>query len=510
VKRRFVWVIVFTALILGGGAAWWFTREEEKPEVKTAIVRRGDLEVIAAASGRVEADVQVEVKSRASGEVIDILIQAGDVVRAGDLLVRLDPADEERRLREAEAEVMTARARLAQAQSALAASRADLLEEQGRLARRQSAYRGGLVSGEELQAVKTSAEVAREAVAQREADVSSAQAAVSQAALAIEEARKRLSETIIRSVVNGTVLQVAVERGTIVASGISNVGGGTTLLTVADLSKLQVIVKLDEAGIGAVAAGQDVRIRVDAFPDRVFSGLVERITPLGVSEANIVTFDVNVRITDRAAHLLLPGMSTDVEIVTALHDDVLLIPSAALRRAPRARNGNGAGAGSDARSVDSAETAQDAARERSTADTSSASRATPWSANAGRETGVFGGREEWLRRAGGEGETERWRRRAGGDTEADLRDRRTRDTRTAERYAPFPTMRPTAPERPVRRASVQLVTGEERAIRVGATDGIQIVVLEGISEGDEVILGGSRDTGAQRPTNPFMMRGGRR
>ncbi len=129
----------------------------------------------------------------------------------------------------------------------------------------------------------------------------------------------------------GTVLSVAVERGSIVSSGMTNVGGGTPVLTLADMGRLYVILKLDEAQVGDVKPGQAAQIRLDAYPDRVFRGEVERIAPLGATEANVVTFDVKVRIVGDTERLMRPGMSADVEITTARHEGLLLVPVAALR-----------------------------------------------------------------------------------------------------------------------------------------------------------------------------------
>lgn len=468
-KSKIIWSLSIFALLVASGVYYFKNNGEKKAQVQTAVVTRGNLDLMAAASGRVEADIQVDVKSRASGEVVDLKVQAGDIVKEGDLLVRLDPADEERRLSDAEAQVATTRARLAQSRSSLASTRADLLEEEAKLARRDAAYRGGLVSGEELQAARTAVAVAREAVVQREADVTSSEAEMARSQLTVEEARKRLSETIIRAPVSGTVLSVAVERGSIVSSGITNVGGGTTLLTVADLSGLHVIVKLDEAEIGSVVAGQDVKIRVDAFPDRTFSGEVERVTPLGVSEANIVTFDVKVRITDERAHLLLPGMSTDVEIVTAHHENVLLLPIAALRRASvsgdtgtRTMNGRDRNGAGEAEKTNAAESELNA-----------------------RESGVIRRRER-----GGRGM----------DTSVIL----SSSSGVIQEAQP-------PRGRASRRAWIKIPSGEERAVRIGATDGVHAVLLDGLFEGDSVVLNDStdRDGGAgSRSSNPFMMRGG--
>ena len=333
-KRKRRWIVaavVLAVLVAVAGLTMCGSDKGERRALRTARVARADFTITVATTGTVEADVQVEVKSRASGEVIEMRVQAGDTVQAGDLLVKLDPVDEERNVAIAEASLQAAAASLAQARSTLDAARAQAADNDAKVRRRAAAYQAGLISAEENATTVTTADVSRQTVLQREADLRSAQAAYNKAKLNIDEARRRLAETIIRAPITGTVLATSVEKGTIVASGISNVGGGTTLLTLADLSKLYVVVQLDEASIGSVKNGQQAVIRVDAYPDAEFKGVVERITPLGKNTSNVVTFDVNVLVTDDSAALLYPGMSADVEIISAHLRNVLTIPMQALR-----------------------------------------------------------------------------------------------------------------------------------------------------------------------------------
>lgn len=338
-KKILLSLVLLTAIVIGffafGGG------EDDQPPVRTAKVERGTLSILAAASGIVEAAIQVDVKSRASGEVIEIPVEPGDTVSQGDLLVKLDPEDEENNLRDAELAAAAARARESQASAAVASARAAAADEAAKLARRRGALRAKLISEEEFASAATASDVAAKNVDQRSADLRSARIERERAEISIAEARRRLKETIIRSPITGTVISVGVELGTIVASGISNVGGGTSLLTVADLSKLYVMVALDEASIGLVKPGQKANIRIDAFPETVFPGFVDLITPLGVKEANIVTFAVRVGVTGDEAKLLLPGMSADVEIITKEHRDVLLIPASSLRTDTSEARGRG-------------------------------------------------------------------------------------------------------------------------------------------------------------------------
>lgn len=304
----------------------------------TVAVRRGDLLEVASASGTVEPDVQVEVKSRASGEVIEVLVDEGDQVEAGQLLVKLDPVDSERDVRVAQIALDKAQADLAQARANLVVAQAERDEARARAEVRDRGAELGLVSAEDRRTARSSAGVADATVTLRESQIRSATSQVASARLAVDEARRRLAETEIRAPISGTVLAVNVERGTIVSSGITTFSGGTALLTLADLGDLRVVGDLDEAQVGRVREGQEVTITVDAFADRVFSGRVERVSPLGETTSNVVTFPVEIVVTDRDSSLLRSGMSADLEIVTGRHEGVLLVPLAAIYGNARSRH----------------------------------------------------------------------------------------------------------------------------------------------------------------------------
>ena len=326
--------IAIALLILGLGGvfiALSFTPNESAAETPPVQVRRGNLIETAAASGTIEPHVQIAVKSRASGEVIEVLVEEGDIVEAGDVLVRLDPRDAEQDVTEAEMALDRARSDLTQSRANYRVAQAQAEEAQAESAVRNRGFALGLISSEDQRAAASSADVARANVTSRQAQIAASRLSVESAELRVEEAERRLEETTIFAPVSGTVLAVDVEIGSIVASGITNVNGGTTLMTVADLSDLRVIGDIDEAQVGSVAEDQEVTIRVDAYPTQTFTGQVARVSPLGQTQSNIVTFDVEILIIDEDAHLLRSGMSADLEIVTERHEDVPLLPITAVQ-----------------------------------------------------------------------------------------------------------------------------------------------------------------------------------
>lgn len=338
-SKRLMVAGVGALAFVGVGAVGWsaLARSSETPTGDTYVVRRGEIVENASASGTIEPHTQVEVKSRASGEVIEVLVDEGQRVAAGDLLFRLDPTDAERAVRETRTALGRVQAELAQARAQLDVSQAQARDAD---AARDVSTRGtalGLVASEATRSAGTNAEVANANVRLRRSQLTAGEAQVATARFAVEEAERRLEETRIYAPVAGTVLSVTVERGSIVSSAVTNVSGGTALATIADLTDLRVIGAIDEAQIGRASVGQKVELRVDAFPERTFKGQVIRVSPLGVQTSNVVTFDVEIVVTDRDASLLRSGMSADLDIETTRSANVLLVPLTAIQSVGRQR-----------------------------------------------------------------------------------------------------------------------------------------------------------------------------
>ena len=323
--------IVAVAIALVAGLVVSYGRAGATAPRETVRAERGALIEVASVAGTIEPHAQVDVHSRSAGEVIEVAVEEGQSVEAGALLFRLDPIDAERALRTAQSDVLRFQAALAQANAEIAVARAGASDaaETARVGERGVEL--GLTAPETARQSTYARDVATTQVTLRRAQAASARAQLAAAELAVEEARRNLARTEIRAPFAGTVLSVGVELGSIVSSPMSNVSGGTTLVTLADLNDLRVIGQLDEAQIGRVEVGQDVTFRVDAHPDRAFTGRVQRVSPLGVIDTNVVVFDVEIVVTDPEVALLRSGMSADVEIVTARHEDALLVPLTAIR-----------------------------------------------------------------------------------------------------------------------------------------------------------------------------------
>jgi HlyD family secretion protein len=263
---------------------------------------RRDIIVSAQASGSVQPDTTVEVKSKASGEILDLAVETGQAVKRGDLMVRVDPRIPKNAVAQAQADLEVAQARLTNASSQK--RRADEL------------FKSQSITEQEHE--------------QALLDYANANAEVIRARVALDNARDQLDDTNVRAPINGTIIEKQVERGQVISSPTNDVGGGTVLLKMADLNLVQVRTLVDETDIGKIQPGQQATVTVDAFPNRPFEGTVLKIEPQALTEQNVTMFPVLVRI-DNKDGLLRPGMNAEVEVHVGRRDGVLAVPNAALR-----------------------------------------------------------------------------------------------------------------------------------------------------------------------------------
>ncbi len=307
----------------------------------TQPLERGDLTVSVSATGNLQPTNQVDVGSELSGLVEQVYVQNNDRVVAGQVLARLDTSRLTDTLVQSEAQLASARASVAQA-------RATLQQAGANLKRLQEVFRlsGGKVpSATELDTGK--ADTARAV-----ANVRAAEAAVAQARAAVSSNRTNLSKASIKSPVTGVVLSRQVEPGQTVAAPFNP----ATLLTIADdPSQMELQVKVDEADVGGVKAGQRATFTVDAYPGRRFPARIERVdlganatkattsTGTATATASTVIAYTAVLAVANPDLTLRPGMTATADIVTAEKPGVLLAPNAALRFSPKsgARTGGG-------------------------------------------------------------------------------------------------------------------------------------------------------------------------
>ena len=264
---------------------------------KEVIVERGTFQIIVMANGVVKSIDRIEIKSKASGEIVELPVEEGDFISQGDLIARLDQKDE--------------RAEVAQAQADFDIATAELKQAQSTFVRRNQLFQDNLISEEEQ--------------GQIELDLAVAKGKVIQASTTLERAQERLSEAVVRAPIDGTILQKYVEEGQIIASGVSNVSGGTPIVDIADMSSVYIETGIDEIDIGKVQIGQFATVIAEAYPELEFNGEIVRIAPEAKIEQNVTLFDVVVEVKNNDGKLK-SGMNTRVEIEIVKKENVLLAP----------------------------------------------------------------------------------------------------------------------------------------------------------------------------------------
>jgi len=290
-------VLMLSALALAA------CKDEAPPPVYQAVpVEPRNIVVSAQAAGVIQPDTTVEVKSKASGEIKDMLVETGQLVPRGTLMVQVDQRTPRNTMAQAEAQLEVARARLQNAQS--------------QLTRANELFKSQSITQQEQ-------ETAALAFANAKADVVTAE-------VTVENARIQLEDTDVRAPITGTVIEKNVERGQVISSPTRDVGGGTVLLKMADLNLVQVRTLVDETDIGKIRPGLRATVTVDAYPNTPFDGEVLKVEPLATTQQNVTMFPVIVRIQNRDGRLR-PGMNAEVEIHVGERDSVLALPNAALR-----------------------------------------------------------------------------------------------------------------------------------------------------------------------------------
>ena len=254
------------------------------------------------ASGLIEAISSVEIKSKASGEILFLGAEVGDFVSKGSMLSQIDQR--------------TPKNILDQSKSDLTASNVRLENAEAQFNRGKELHDKGSISDKDFEDIQENFAQAKSTLVRTQ--------------VTYENAKIALDDTVVRSPVSGTVISRPVEVGQVISSPTQAVGGGTVLMTMADLSKVRVRALVDEIDVGKVSIGQKVSIKVAAYRDKEFFGTVSKIEPKARVEQNVTTFPVLIDI-DNKENLLLLGMNTDVVIDVLNKEVALSTPSMSLR-----------------------------------------------------------------------------------------------------------------------------------------------------------------------------------
>jgi HlyD family secretion protein len=332
-------LLALLLIVLGVTAA---TRGGTKIDpTKLAKVERGDLAKSVVATGKVEPITKVEIKSKASGIVKKLLVDAGDRVKRGQVLCELDRDEIQAQVNSARAQLLASQAAERGAGADLARAKVDaegpdvpLLKRAYDRALRMA--KEGVVSQSSLDDAQKNYELAlnKQNVAKAQVLVLTAKekqaaAQVQQDKANLAQLEEQLSYTTITSPIDGVILSRDVEMGDAVSSILVLGSSATLIMTLGDTSQVYVKGKVDESDIGKVYLGQPARIKVESFKDKTFHGKVTKIAPMGVEKDNVTTFEVRVSINNPGGELKA-NMTANAEIILEEHKNVLQIPEGAL------------------------------------------------------------------------------------------------------------------------------------------------------------------------------------
>jgi HlyD family secretion protein len=267
----------------------------------TTTVTRGDIAVRVQATGSVEPIDPVDIKSKAQGMILQMPVEVGARVEKGALIAQIDPRDVKNQFDQAMADDVVSAASLTKA-----------LRDR---ARQDSLFAKHVITAAEHDSSKST-------IAAAQADMVSKRAS-------LDLARQKTEDASMEAPIGGTIISRPVTQGQIITSATS-ANGGTTLMTIADLNRVRMRVTIDEVEMGNVRVGESASVLVDAFPDRPFQGVIEKVEPQAVVTQGVTFFPVLVSISNKDG-LLMPGMNGEVTIKAADLTAVLQVPIDAVR-----------------------------------------------------------------------------------------------------------------------------------------------------------------------------------
>ncbi|HET9741876.1 MAG TPA: efflux RND transporter periplasmic adaptor subunit [Terriglobales bacterium] len=342
-KRRLVWAssIAVILIVIGAAVTRAASNGTKIDPTKIASVDQGDIAKSVIATGKIEPITKVEVKSKASGIVQKLFVDAGDHVKQGQVLAELDKEELQAQVRGDQAQLTAAEANLRAAQADVERSKVDaegvdVPTLQRAYDRAKTMAADGVVSASAQDDAQRNYELAvnkrdlaRAQLTINQAKVKQAQAQVTQYQAALARSEEQLNYATVESPINGEVLSRDVEVGDAVSSILVLGSSATLVMTLGDMKQVYVDGKVDESDIGKVYLGQPARIKVESFKDKSFNGKVTKIAPMGVEKDNVTTFQVRVSI-DNSGGELKALMTANAEIILDEHKNVLMIPESAL------------------------------------------------------------------------------------------------------------------------------------------------------------------------------------
>jgi HlyD family secretion protein len=291
-------IAVFVGLVVVGACQ---TKATGPVALPTVTISRADIAVRVQATGTVEPINPVDIKSKAQGMIIQMPVEVGSVVKRGALLAQVDPRDVKNQYDQAVADDVVAVAGIEKA-----------VRDR---ARKDSLFARHVITASEHDSTRSTFAAAQSQLVSAKAN--------------LDLAKQKLEDASVEAPIAGTIVSRPVTQGQIITSATS-ANGGTTLMTVADLGRVRMRVTIDEVEMGNVRVGQPASVAIDAFPDRTFDGVIEKVEPQAVVTQGVTFFPVMVNINNKEG-LLMPGMNGEVTIRAADLSNVVAVPIDAIR-----------------------------------------------------------------------------------------------------------------------------------------------------------------------------------
>ncbi len=313
-------ILIFSAILLVAASAGvvYYLKRNPAPVYRTAKVEKGAVVASVTATGTLNAVITVQVGTQVSGTIQKLFVDYNSVVKKGQAIAQIDPSI-------FNAQVQQSRGAYQNAVANLKKARADVADARRTMERNRQLLKDGVVSQQDFDTAETK-------YYEAQAGVKSAEGGVDQNLGSFSQARTNLRYSTIKSPVDGIVVSRNVDVGQTVAASFQT----PTLFTIAqDLTKMQIDTSVDEADIGKVRVGQSAVFTVDAYPETQFRGVVAQVRNAPIITQNVVTYDVVITLENRELKLK-PGMTANVNIEVMRKDNVLKVPSAALRFRPKA------------------------------------------------------------------------------------------------------------------------------------------------------------------------------
>ncbi len=317
-RHKLLWIAVVVAVLLALGG-WAFARRNgDGTEVEIAKAGRADLQAKVTANGKVQAQKKVDISATIAGQITRLAVEEGDRVKKGQFLLQIDPVNPRAAARSSEFSMQALLRDLDSAKASREQAKADF-------DRAQRNHAGGILADADFQKARTTYMTATAAV-------EGAQQRVDQARATLEGVQDLLNKTTIRSPIDGIVTARPVEEGEVAVIGVQN-SPGTVLLTISDMAIVETEMEVDETSIPSVKVGQHAQVRIDAYPNRTFDGVVTEVggSPITTTTngTDAIKFKVKIQLKDPPPDIK-PGLSAEADILTGFRPNALVVPIQAL------------------------------------------------------------------------------------------------------------------------------------------------------------------------------------